>query len=131
MFSLSEKLWIEKYPLSRFNHLSTTFASINPSNNGISKFMCNLKLVAWPLDEYSSPVGSHRRICANLFVISFLFSARDSSRIILKGYTTPSYLFVSPMGCCQARCSRYYKGSTSSSPNFLYLDLVRDMHEET
>jgi hypothetical protein len=35
IFSLSKKLWTEKYPLSRFNHLSTTYASINPSNNGI------------------------------------------------------------------------------------------------
>jgi hypothetical protein len=26
--SLFEKLWIEKYPSSRFNHLSTTSASI-------------------------------------------------------------------------------------------------------
>jgi hypothetical protein len=28
IFSLFEKLWTEKYPSSRFNHLSTTFASI-------------------------------------------------------------------------------------------------------
>ena len=35
IFSLSEKLWTEKYPYTIFNHLSTTFASISPSNNGI------------------------------------------------------------------------------------------------
>jgi hypothetical protein len=63
IFSLSKKLWTEKYPSRRFNHLSTTSASISPSNNGISKFTCTLKGVAWPLDEDASPVGSRRRIC--------------------------------------------------------------------
>jgi hypothetical protein len=43
IISLLEKLWIEKYPSSRFEHLSTTFASILPSNIGISKLICTLK----------------------------------------------------------------------------------------
>jgi hypothetical protein len=96
-----EKLWTEKYPSSRFNHLSTTSASISPSNNGISKFTCTLKGVAWPLDEDASPVGIHRRICAKLSIISFLCHVRASSRNILKGSPAPSYLFSSPMGFCR------------------------------
>jgi hypothetical protein len=58
IFSLSEKLWTENYPSGRFNHLSTSSASISPSNNGISKFICTLKGVAWPLYEDVSLVGS-------------------------------------------------------------------------
>jgi hypothetical protein len=83
-FSLSKKLWIEKYPLSRFNHFSTASASINPSNNGISKFNYTLKGVEWPLDEDASPVGILPRICAKLSIISFICHARDSSSNILK-----------------------------------------------
>jgi hypothetical protein len=130
IFSLSKKLWTKKYPSSRFNHLSTTSASISPSNNGISKFTCTLKGVAWPLDEDASPVGSHRRICTKLSIISFLCRARDSSRNILKGSPTPSSFFSSPMGFCRARHDRSCNGSIGLSPNFLYPDLVGDMHEE-
>jgi hypothetical protein len=57
IFSLSKKLWTEKYPSNRFNHLSIASESISPSNNGISKFTYTLKGVAWPLDEDASPVG--------------------------------------------------------------------------
>jgi hypothetical protein len=127
IFSLSEKLWTEKYPLSRFNHLSTKSTSISPSNNGISKFTCTLKGVAWPLDEDASSVGSHRRICAKLSIISFLCHARASLRKILIGSPSPSSLFLSPMGCCWDQCSRSCNGSIGSSPNFLYPDLVEDM----
>ena len=130
IFSLSEKLWTKKYPLSRFNHLSTTFTYISPSNNGISKFTCTLKGVAWPLDEDASLVGNRRRIYAKLSIISFLCHARDSSSNILIGYPTPSYLFLAPMGCCWARHDRSHNGSIGSSPNIFYPDLVRDMHEE-
>jgi hypothetical protein len=130
IFSLSEKLWTEKYPSSRFNHLSTTSASISPSNNGISKFTCTLKGVAWPLDEDASPVGSRRRICVKLSIISFLCHARASSSNILIGSPAPSSFFSSPMGCCRARRDRSCNGSIGSSPNFLYPDLVGDMHEE-
>jgi hypothetical protein len=103
IFSLSEKLWTEKYPSSRFNHLSTTFASISPSNNGISKFASTLKGVAWPLDEDASPVGNHRRICGKFSIILFIFCVRASSRNILIGSPAPSYLFSSPMGFFQAQ----------------------------
>jgi hypothetical protein len=128
--SLSEKLWTEKYPSSIFNYLSTTYASISPSNNGISKFTCTLKGVSWPLDEDASPMGNRRRICVKLSIISFLCHVRDSSSNILIGSPAPSYLFFSPMGCCRARRSRSSNGSIGSSPNFLYPDLVGDMHEE-
>jgi hypothetical protein len=59
IFSLSKKSWAEKHPLRRFNRLSTTSASISPSNNGISKFTYTLKGVAWLLDEDASPLGNH------------------------------------------------------------------------
>jgi hypothetical protein len=99
IFSLSEKLWTEKYPSSRFNHLSTTSASISPSNNGISKFTCTLKGVAWPLDEDASPVGNlSKDLCEVVHHFVPLFM-RDSSRNILIGSPTPSYFFSSPMGC--------------------------------
>jgi hypothetical protein len=77
IFSLSEKLWTEKYPSRRFKHLSTTFASIGPSNDGISKLTYSLKGVAWPLDEDASHVRSRRRIM-KLSIILFLCRARDS-----------------------------------------------------
>jgi hypothetical protein len=130
IFSLSEKLWAKKYPSSRFIHLSTASASISPSNNGISKFTCTLKGVAWPLDEDVAPMGSHWRIYANLSIISFLFRTRDSLRKILKGSPAPSSFFLSPIIFCRARHDRSCKGSTGSSPNFLYPDLVGDMHKE-
>jgi hypothetical protein len=119
IFSLLEKLWNEKYPLSRFNHLFTTSGYISPSNNGISKFTCTLKGVAWPLDEDVSPVGSHQRICAMFSIISFLCCARAFSRNFLKGSPAPQYFFLSPMGFCRDQCGRYCKGLTGSSPNFL------------
>ena len=50
----------------------TTSTSISPSNNGISKFTCTLKGVAWLLREDVSPIGSRRRSCANLSIILFL-----------------------------------------------------------
>jgi hypothetical protein len=62
IFSLFKKLWTEKYPSSRFNHLSTTYASIRTSNIGISNLIFTLKGVAPPLEEDVSPVGTHRRI---------------------------------------------------------------------
>jgi hypothetical protein len=130
IFSLSKNLWTEKYPSSRFNHLSTTSTSISPSNNGISKFTCTLKCVAWPLDEDASLVGSHRRICMKLSIISFFCRVRDSSSNILIGSPSPSSFFSSPMGCCRARCDRYYNGSFGLSPNFLYPYLIEGMHEE-
>lgn len=130
IFSLSKKLWTKKYPSSIFNHLSTEFASISPSNNGISKFTCTLKGVAWPLDEDASPMGNHRRVCTKLSIILFLCCVMDSSRNILIGAPAPSYCFSSPMGFCQALCDRSGNGSIGSSPNFLYPDLVGDMHEE-
>jgi hypothetical protein len=130
IFSLSEKSWTEKYPLSRFNHLSTTSASINPLNDEISKFTYTLKGVTWLPDEDSSPVGIYQRIWVNLSIILFLCRARDSSSNILIGYPTPSYLFSSPMGCFRARHDRSGNGSMGSNPNFLYPNLAGDMHEE-
>jgi hypothetical protein len=111
IFSLLGKLWTKKYPSSRFNHLSTTSASINPSNNGISKFTCTLKGVSWPLDEDASPVGSRRRIYVKLSIISFLYRTRDSLRNILIGSSAPPYFFSPPMGYCRARCNKSGNGS--------------------
>jgi hypothetical protein len=130
IFSLSEKLWTEKYSSSRFNHLSTTSTSISPSNNGISKFSCTLNGFAWTFYEDVSHVASHRRICAKLSIILFLCLTRDSSSKNLKGSPAPSSFFSSPMSFFQARCDQSCKGSIGSSPNFLYLDLVEDMHKE-
>jgi hypothetical protein len=130
IFSRSEKLWTEKYPSSRFNHLSTTSASINPSNNGISKFTYTLKGITWSLDEDASPVGSCRRICAKLSIISFLCRVRASSSNILIGSPAPSSFFSSPMGFCRAWRDRSCNGSIGSSHNFLYPNLVGDMHKE-
>jgi hypothetical protein len=126
----SEKLWTKKYPSSRFNHLSTTSASISPSNNGISKFTCTLKGVAWPLDEDASPVGSHRRICAKFSIISFLCRVRDSSSNILIGSPAPSYFFSSPWVFVGLGMTDLANDLIGSSPNFLYPDLVGDMHKE-
>jgi hypothetical protein len=130
LFSLSEKLWTEKYPSSRFNHLSTTSTSIIPSNNGISKFTCTLKGVAWPLDENASPMGNRQRICAKLSIILFHCCVRDSSSNILIGSHASSSFFLSPMGFCWARRNLSCNGLIGSSPNFLYPNLVGDMHEE-
>jgi hypothetical protein len=58
-FSLSKKLWTKKYSFRRFNHLSTTSASILPSNMGISKFIYTLKGAAPTLKEDAFPIGSH------------------------------------------------------------------------
>jgi hypothetical protein len=66
----------------------------------------------------------------NFSIILFFFRARDSSRNILIGYPTPSSFFLSTMGCFWARCDQSGNGSMGSSPNFLYQDLVGDMHEE-
>jgi hypothetical protein len=130
IFSLLEKFWTEKYPSSRFNHLSTSSTSISPSKNGISKFTCTLKGVAWPLGEDASPVGSSRRIYTKLSIILFLFRARDSSSNNLIGSLAPSTLFSYPMGCFWARHNRSCNDLIGLSPNFLYPDLVRDMHKE-
>jgi hypothetical protein len=130
IFSLSKNLWTEKYPLRKFNHLSTTSASISPSNNGISIFTCILKGVAWSLDEDASPLSSRQRICTKLSIILFLCRARASSSNILIGSPAPSYLFLSIIGCCRDRRDQSCNGSIGSSPNFLHPDLVEDMHEE-
>jgi hypothetical protein len=97
IFSLSEKLWTEKYPSRRFSHLSTESTSMSPSSNGISKFTCTLKGVAWSFDEDVSHVGSRQRIFTKMYIISFLRRTRASSRNSLKGSPTPSYLFSSPI----------------------------------
>jgi hypothetical protein len=130
IFSLSKKLWAKIYPSSRFNHLSTTFTSTIPSKFGISKFTCTLKGVAWTFDEDASPMGNHQSICVNLSIILFLCRMRASSRNILIRSPSSSSLFSSPIGCFRARHNRSCNDLIGSSPNFLYPDLVEDMHEE-
>jgi hypothetical protein len=73
------------------------FATIFPSNIGISKLIYNLKGEAPPLEVDVSLVGSRRRICAKLSIISFLCRSRDSSSNILKGSRVLSYLFLPAM----------------------------------
>jgi hypothetical protein len=132
-FSLSKKLWTKKYPSRRFNHLSTTSTSIWPSNKGISKLTCTLKGEAppkWLIDEDVFLVGIHQRICAKLSIISFLCHTRASLRNSVKGSPAPSSLFSSSMGGFHDRWGRSYKGSTTSSPNFLYPNLIGYIHME-
>jgi hypothetical protein len=128
IFSLFEKLWTEKYPSSRFNHLSTTFASIQPSNIVISKFICTLKGVAPPLEEDASPVGSLQRICVKLSIILFLCCVRDSSINSLKGSPVPSSFFSPTMRCLLSVRDLFSSRETISRPNSLYSNLVGDMH---
>lgn len=129
IFSLLEKLWTKKYPSNKFNHLSTAYASIYPSNMGISKLICTLKGVVspeWLPDEDASSVGIRRRIWAKLSIIAFLCRSRASSRNILKGYPALSSLFSSTIGGRRGLWGWSCKGSTSSSPNYLYPDLIGD-----
>jgi hypothetical protein len=134
ILSLLEKLWTEKYPSSRFNHLSTTSTSISPSNNGISKFTCTLKGVAWPLDEDASPVGSHRRICEGSHAnVVHHFIPLSCKGFLEQHFKRISYsiifLFISH-GFFPGSARQILQQSIGLSPNFLYPDLVGDMHEE-
>jgi len=107
IFSLSKKLWTKKYPSSRFNHLSTTSASISPSNNGISKFHYTLKGVAWPPDEDASPVGNRRKIYAKLSIILFLCHVRaSSSNILIRSLAPSSFLTHSTEGYMRCMLQR-------------------------
>ena len=128
IFSLFEKLWTEKYPSSRFNHLSIAFASIWPSNIGILKFIYTLKGATPPFEEDASPVGSRRRICAKLSIISFLYCVWVSSRNILKGSPVPSSFFSPAMRGRLGVWDLFSSRERSSRPNYLYFDLVGDMH---
>ena len=128
IFSLFEKLWTEKYPSSIFNHFYTASMLIWPSNIGILKLIFTFKGVVPPLEEDVSPVGSRRRICAKLSIISFLYCVRDSSINSLKGSPVPSYLFSPAMRGCLGVWEIFSSRETSSRPNSLYPNLVRDMH---
>jgi hypothetical protein len=81
-----------------FIFVSYLFIPCHLEDYVISIFTYTLKGIAWLLGEDASPVRSHRRICAKLSIILFLFHARDSSSNILIGYPALSYLFSSPMG---------------------------------
>jgi hypothetical protein len=131
LFSLSEKLCTEKYPSSRFNHLSTTSASIWPSNKGISKFNYTFKGATRHFDEDALPVCSRPRICVKLSIISFICRAKASLSNNLKESPTLSTLISSTMRGHRDRQGQSYKGSTTSSPNSLFPEFVGDMHRET
>ena len=128
IFSLFEKLWTEKYPSSKFNHLYISYSSIWPSNIGISKFIYTLKGAAPPFEEDASPFGSRRRICMKLSIISFLCCMRAFSINSLKGSSVPSYLFFPTMGGHLGMREIISSRETSSRPNSFYSDLIRDMH---
>jgi hypothetical protein len=123
-----EKVVDKKYPSKRFSHLSTTSASILPSNIGISKLICTLKGSMPPLEVDASLFGSHRRICEKLSIISFLYRSRASSSNILKGYHVPSYLFFPAMDGFLGMLEHFSSRETISRPDSLYLDRVGDMH---
>jgi hypothetical protein len=128
IFSLSEKLWTKKYSSIKFNHLSTTSASIWPSNIEISKFIFTLKRLAPSIEMDVSLVGSHRRICAKSSIISFLCSSRDSSRNILKGYFVPSSLFFPSMEGFLGMREQFSSRETNSRLKSLYLYRVGEMY---
>jgi len=134
IFYVLEKLWIEKYPSSKFNHISTTSPSICPSNKGISKLTCTLKGVAppkWLLDDDPSVyVDIHRRIWMKLSKILFLCRARASLSNLLMRSPAPSFVFSSAMGGGLIRRGRSSSSWTSSRPNCLYPNLFGDMHGE-
>jgi hypothetical protein len=52
------KIMDRKIPFEHIQPFIYNIPSISPSNNGISKFTCTFKGVAWLLDEDASPVGS-------------------------------------------------------------------------
>jgi hypothetical protein len=79
-------------------------------------------------DEDALCVGSRRRICANISIISFLCCMRDSSSNILKGSPVPSSFFSSSMRARLCVREIFSSRETSSRPNYLYPDLVGDMH---
>ena len=82
----------------------------------------------WNIEEDASPVGSRRRICAKLSIISFLCCVRASSINSLKGSPVPSSFFSPAMGGRLGVRELLSSRETSSRPNSLYSDLVGDMH---
>jgi len=101
-----------KNPSNRFNHLSMMFASIWPSNMGMSKLTCNLKGVApleWLLDEDVLPVGSHQRIWGKFSIIALPCHSRASLRNIWKYPLLPHLYFLSPweiVGVCEVSLAK-------------------------
>jgi hypothetical protein len=87
-----------------------------------------LEGVVPPFEEDVSHVGSRRRICAKLSIISFLCCVRDSSSNILKGSHVPSSFFSPAMRGLLGMREIFSSRETSSRPNSLYPDLVGDMH---
>ena len=108
IFSQLEKSWTEKYPSNRFNHLSTTFASIYPSNMVMSKFTCTLKGVApleWLLDVDAQLVGCRWRNWEKLSIISFLDFWRPEREIFWYDLLVPHLSCCLPwaaVGVCKA-----------------------------
>jgi hypothetical protein len=113
-----------------FIYVSSFFIPFHLEDHGISSFTYTLKGIAWLPDEDASPVRSRQRICKNLSIISFLCHVGDSSSNILIGYPALSSLFSSSMGFFWVRHDRFGNCLIGLCPNFLYPDLVGDMHEQ-
>jgi hypothetical protein len=96
----------------------------------MSKFICTLKGAVPPLEDDASPIGSRRRICVKLSIISFLCYVRDSSINSLKGCHVPSYLFYPTMRGHLGVRELFSSREISPRPNSLYSDLVGDMHQD-
>ena len=110
-----------------------TFASKWPSNMRMSKLTCTLKGVAppeWLLDEDVLHVGSCWRIWEKLSIIAFLCHLGDFSSNILKGSLAPSSFLSFSIRGHQGLQGWSFKGSTGSSPNSLYPDLVGEMQRK-
>jgi hypothetical protein len=108
------------------------FASICPLNMGISKLTSTLKGEVpqkCSLDEYTLIfIGMQFRIWEKLSIISSLYRVRACSSNILIKLPSLSFLFSFSMEGFLGVREIFSSRETSSRPNLLYLDLVRDMH---
>jgi hypothetical protein len=97
LFSI-QKLWTEKYPSSRFNHLSTDICVYLTFKYRNIKFYLYLEGGRTSVRRRCvALVGSRRRICVKLSIISFLCCMRIPQSNSLKGSPVPSYLFSPAM----------------------------------
>ena len=101
----------------------------------MSKLTCTLNRFA-PLkgllvEGASITVSIRRSIWKKLSIIVFLYCMRDSSRNDLIEYLTLSSPFYLAMGGCLGWREWYSPSDTISRPNYLYPDLVVNIHRET
>ena len=115
IFSLLKKLWSQKYPSNRFNHLSMTSASIFPSNMGMLNLTCTLKGVVppeWLLDEDVPSLGSCWMIYAKLSIITSFVYQGPPWEIFWYDLLLPHIYFHPPwasVGFCKADIARFHQ----------------------